>query len=187
MPQLAERTREKSWSHERFLEGGDLTEIASLESDRGDARIKAACFPWEDPRGVGLDLRTLGQEAGDRAPPPAGLPSRGNVVLLGPSGTSESRLASAISVRACVAGSASSSPPPPNGVGRLDERKAPGTFEAELRRLRFIPLIVVDEVRYIRLDREVRQRDVQPHLALTNEHPWSAISKSPSRHGRGRG
>jgi DNA replication protein DnaC len=45
MPRLAERAREESWSHERFLEAVLSTEISSRESHGGEARIKAARFP----------------------------------------------------------------------------------------------------------------------------------------------
>src|SRR6202161_2643891 len=45
MPTLAERAREESWSHERFLEAVLSTEIASRESHGGESRIKAARFP----------------------------------------------------------------------------------------------------------------------------------------------
>jgi DNA replication protein DnaC len=39
MPKLAERAREESWSHERFLEAVLSTEIASRESHGGEARF----------------------------------------------------------------------------------------------------------------------------------------------------
>jgi DNA replication protein DnaC len=42
---LAERAREESWSHERFLEAVLSTELASRESHGGENRIKAARFP----------------------------------------------------------------------------------------------------------------------------------------------
>ena len=45
MPKLAERAREESWSHERFLEAVLSTEISSRESHGGEARIKVARFP----------------------------------------------------------------------------------------------------------------------------------------------
>ena len=41
---LAERAREESWSHERFLEAVLSTEVASRESHGGESRIKAARF-----------------------------------------------------------------------------------------------------------------------------------------------
>jgi IstB-like ATP binding protein len=39
-------------------------------------------------------------------------------------------------------------------VARLSDAKRHGSLEAELRRLSFIPLIVVDEAGYIRFDAE---------------------------------
>jgi len=44
-PELAERAREESWSHERFLEAVLSSEVASRDSHGGESRIKAARFP----------------------------------------------------------------------------------------------------------------------------------------------
>ena len=56
---------------------------------------------------------------------------------------------SSISVRACLAGQRVAFATATEWVGRLGDAKRRGTLEAELRRLSFIPLIVVDEVGYI--------------------------------------
>ena len=67
-------------------------------------------------------------------------------------------------------------------VGRLGEAKRRGTLEAELRRLGFIPLIVVDEVGYIPFDPEaanlmfslVSSRYERASLIVTSNKPFSA-------------
>ena len=67
-------------------------------------------------------------------------------MLLGPPGTGKSHLAIAISVRACLAGQRVAFATATEWVGRLGDAKRRPALEAELRRLSFIPLIVVDEV-----------------------------------------
>ena len=140
MPMLAERVREKSWSHQRF------PSLKTLEE-----------FDFTFQRSVKKQvIEHLGQLDF--------LHGKENVVLLGPPGTGKSHLATAISVRACLAVQRVRVRYR-HRMGRTARRcKAPGTLEAELRRLRFIPLIVVDEVGYIPFDPEARQPDVQPRL-----------------------
>jgi IstB-like ATP binding protein len=53
-----------------------------------------------------------------------------------------------------VTASATGSATATEWVARLGEAKRAGSLEAELRRLSFVPLLVVDEVGYIPLDPE---------------------------------
>jgi DNA replication protein DnaC len=55
-------------------------------------------------------------------------------------------LAIALSIRACLAGQRVQFATATQWVARLSEAKRQGNLETELRRLSFIPLIVVDEV-----------------------------------------
>jgi DNA replication protein DnaC len=156
MPNLAERAREESWSHERFLEAVLSTEIASRESHGGEARIKAARFPSRKTLEE-FDFtfqRSVKKQVIEHLGQLDFLHGKENVVLLGPPGTGKSHLAVAISVRACLAGQRVAFATATEWVGRLGEAKHRGTLEAELRRLSFIPLIVVDEVGYIPFDPE---------------------------------
>ena len=73
---------------------------------------------------------------------------------LGPPGTGKTHLAIASSIRACLAGQRVQFATATQWVARLAEAKRQGSLEAELRRLTFIPLIVVDEVGYIPFDPE---------------------------------
>ena len=88
-PKLAERAREESWSHERFLEAVLSTEVGSRESHGGESRIKAARFParktleefdFTFQRSV---RKTVAEHLGQLD----FLHGKENVVLLGPPGT----------------------------------------------------------------------------------------------------
>jgi len=67
-------------------------------------------------------------------------------------------------------------------VARLSEAKRQGSLEAELRRLSFIPLLVVDEVGYIPFDPEaanlmfslVSSRYERASMIVTSNKPFSA-------------
>ena len=67
-------------------------------------------------------------------------------------------------------------------VARLGDAKRQGQLEAELRRLSFIPLIVVDEVGYIPFDPEaanlmfslVSNRYERASMIVTSNKPFSA-------------
>jgi DNA replication protein DnaC len=67
------------------------------------------------------------------------LHAKENVVLLGPPGTGKTHLAIAISIRACLAGQRVQFATATEWVARLGEAKRQGEFEAELRRLSFVP------------------------------------------------
>lgn len=156
MSTLAERAREESWSHERFLEAVLSTEIASRESHGGESRIKAARFPARKTLEE-FDFtfqRSVKKQVIEHLCQLDFLHGKENVVLLGPPGTGKSHLAIALSIRACLAGQRVAFATATEWVGRLGDAKRQGTLQAELRRLAFIPLIVVDEVGYIPFDPE---------------------------------
>ena len=148
LPALSERAREESWSYERFTEALLSTEVASRDSHGGESRIKAARFParktleefdFTFQRSV---KKTVVEHLGQLD----FLHSRENVILLGPPGTGKTHLAIAVSIRACLAGQRVAFATATEWVARLSETKRQGNLEAELRRLSFIPLLVVDEV-----------------------------------------
>jgi DNA replication protein DnaC len=156
MGKLAERAREESWSHERFLEAVLSTELASRESHGGENRIKAARFPARKTLEE-FDFtfqRSVKKQVIEHLGQLDFLHGKENVVLLGPPGTGKSHLAIAISIRACLAGQRVAFATATEWVARLGEAKRQGTLDAELRRLAFVPLIVVDEVGYIPFDPE---------------------------------
>ena len=153
-PKLAERAREESWSHERFLEAVLSTEVASRESHGGEGRIKAARFPARKTLEE-FDFtfqRSVKKQVVEHLGQLDFLHTRENVVLLGPPGTGKTHLAIAVGIRACLAGQRVAFATATEWVARLGDAKRQGTLEAELRRLGFIPLLVVDEVGYIPFD-----------------------------------
>ena len=184
VPNLAERAREEGWSHERFLEAVLSTEVASRESHGGESRIKAARFParktleefdFSFQRSV---KKTVIEHLGQLD----FLHGKENVVLLGPPGTGKTHLAIALGIRACLAGQRVAFATATEWVARLGEAKRSGELEAELRRLSFVPLLVVDEVGYIPFDPEaanlmfslVSARYERASLIVTSNKPFSA-------------
>jgi len=183
VPKLAERAREEQWSHERFLEAVLSTEVASRESHGGESRIKAARFPARKTLEE-FDFtfqRSAKRQVVDHLGQLDFLHARENVVLLGPPGTGKSHLAIAIGIRACLAGQRVAFATATEWVARLGDAKRAGDLEAELRRLGYLPLVVVDEVGYIPFDPEaanlmfslVSARYERASMIVTSNKPFS--------------
>src|SRR5213080_3206647 len=183
LPKLADRARQEQWSYERFAEALLSTEVSSRDSHGGEGRIKAARFParktleefdFTFQRSV---KRTVVEHLGQLD----FLHARENVILLGPPGTGKSHLAIALSIRACLAAQRVQFATATQWVARLSEAKRRGNLESELRRLSFIPLIVVDEVGYIPFDPEaanlmfslVSNRYERASMIVTSNKPFS--------------
>src|SRR5829696_3595811 len=150
-PKLADRAREEEWSHERFLEAVLSAEVASRESHGGENRIKAARFPARKTLEE-FDFtfqRSVKKQVVEHLGQLDFLHARENVVCSGPPGTGKTHVAIAIGIRACLAGQRVAFATATEWVARLAEAKRHNSLDAELRRLSFIPLLVVDEVGYI--------------------------------------
>src|SRR6266498_3505225 len=184
LPKLAERARAEEWSYERFAEALLQTEVASRDAHGGESRIKQARFParktleefdFSFQRSV---QKTLVLHLGQLD----FLHAKDNVVMLGPPGTGKTHLAIAIGIRACLAGQRVAFATATEWVAKLGEAKRQGQLEAELRRLSFVPLIVVDEVGYIPFDPEaanlmfslVSSRYERASMIVTSNKPFSA-------------
>jgi DNA replication protein DnaC len=184
LPKLAERARDEQWGYERFAEALLSTEVASRESHGGESRIKAARFPARKTLEE-FDFsfqRSVKRQVVEHLGQLDFLHARENVVLLGPPGTGKSHLAIAISIRACLAGQRVAFATATEWVARLGDAKRQGKLEPELRRLGFVPLVVVDEVGYIPFDPEaanlmfslVSARYERASMIVTSNKPFSA-------------
>src|SRR5579859_6833426 len=183
LPKLAERAREEQWSYERFAEALFSTEVSSRESHGGGSRIKAARFPARKTLEE-FDFtfqRSVKKQVVEHLGQLDFLHAKENVILLGPPGTGKTHLAVAISLRACLAGQRVQFATATQWVARLSEAKRQGNLEAELKRLSFIPLIVVDLCRYIPFDPEaanlmfslVSNRYGRAAMIVTSNKPFS--------------
>jgi DNA replication protein DnaC len=177
LPALADRARDEAWSYERFAEALLSTEVASRDSHGGEARIKAARLParktleefdFTFQRSV---KKTIVEHLGQLD----FLHARENVILLGPPGTGKTHLAIALGIRACLAGQRVQFATATQWVARLSDAKRQGGLDAELRRLSFIPLIVVD------LGRHRDYADTLPRLVMNRLRAGEFADGRPAR------
>src|ERR1700736_6703243 len=184
LPKLVERARSEEWSYERFAEALLSTELSSRESSGGRLRIRAARFPAHKTLEE-FDFtfqRSVKKQVVEHLGQLDFLHGKQNVILLGPPGPGKTHLAIALSIRACLAGQRVQFATATEWVARLSEAKRQDNLETELRRLSFIPLLVIDEVGYIPFDPEaaslmfslVSNRYERASMIVTSNKPFSA-------------
>lgn len=153
---LAERAREEGWDYESYLAAVLSEEVAARETHGGEHRVRAARFPQVKT----LDdfdfsfQRSVKREQIAHLAQLDFLVEKKNIVFLGPPGTGKTHLSIALAVQAARRGYRVSFATAQEWVARLADAKRQGRLDAELERLRRIPLLVVDEVGYIPFDPE---------------------------------
>ena len=184
LQQTAERARADSWTYEQFLEQLLEREVFARQQQGGEARMRAAHFPSRKT----IDGFDFGYQTSVRKQVVLHLASldfvtaHENVIFLGPPGTGKTHLATALGIKACVAGHRVQFASATTWVMRLGAAQREHRLDAYLRILDRYPLLIVDEVGYLPFDAEaanlffqlVGARYERGSLIVTSNKPFTA-------------
>jgi DNA replication protein DnaC len=182
--QIAERARAESWTYERFLEELLEREVFARQQQGGEARIRAARFPSRKT----IDGFDFGYQTSVRRQVVLHLASldfisaHENVIFLGPPGTGKTHLATALGIKACVAGHRVQFASATTWVTRLAAAQREHRLDVYLRILERYPLLIVDEVGYLPFDAEaanlffqlISARYERGSVIVTSNKPFTA-------------
>src|SRR4051794_28516853 len=156
LEQTAATAREEGWPYEQFLEVLLEAEVFARDASGSRNRIRHAAFPAHKTL---EDFDFTAQPAAEKPlifhlAQLAWTAEHNNVCFFGPPGTDKTHLAIALAIRACQAGHRVAFATAQQWVDRLEQAQHHNALDDELRRLERYPLLIVDEIGYLPLERQ---------------------------------